>query len=330
VSDPQKNGPELTTNNDVLTYRPEIKILDCTIRDGGLMNDHHFEDKAVRAVYDACVKAGLDYMELGYKASKKLFAPTQFGAWKYCNEEDIKRIVGDNDSKLKLSAMADATRTDYKTDILPKQQSVLDMIRVACYAHQIDTALDMVRDAHDKGYETTINIIAISTVSEPELDKTLELVAESPVGTIYLVDSFGNLYGKQIQHLIQKYSKYGRQVGMHAHNNQELAFANTITAYENGANILDGSLAGLGRGAGNCRTELLVGFLSQPGYKLRPLLQCIQEHIEPLRKDLHWGPEIPYIITGQLNQHPRPAIQFNSSQDRGSFLKFYDTITGMT
>ncbi|MBN2412440.1 aldolase catalytic domain-containing protein [candidate division KSB1 bacterium] len=311
-----------------MTFRPEIKILDCTIRDGGLMSNHHFEDKAVRAVYFACVKAGLDYMELGYKASKKLFTPSLYGAWKYCDEENIKRIVGENHTGLKLSAMADATRTDYKTDILPKQQSVLDMIRVACYTHQLSTALDMVKDARDKGYETTINIIAISTVTEAELDKSLELAAESGVDTIYLVDSFGNLYNKQIQYLIKKYIKYDRQVGIHAHNNRELAFANTIEACEHGANMLDGSLAGLGRGAGNCRTELIVGFLRHSKYRLRPLLECIQEHIEPLRKHLLWGPDIPYMLTGLYNQHPRSAIQYNAGENRGNYIKFFDDIKG--
>ena len=122
-----------------VTYRPEIKVLDCTIRDGGLVNDHMFDDGLVKAVYEACVEAGIDYMELGYKASKKLFAPAKFGAWKYCDEDDMRRIVGENDSPLKLAAMADAEKTDYHTDILPKEQSVLDLIRVATYVHQIPT-----------------------------------------------------------------------------------------------------------------------------------------------------------------------------------------------
>src|SRR5512142_224033 len=86
-----------------VSYRPEIKVLDCTIRDGGLMNSHKFEDDVVKAVYTACVQAGVDYMELGYKASSKIIVPGEYGAWKYCREEDIRRIVGDNPSSLKLS-----------------------------------------------------------------------------------------------------------------------------------------------------------------------------------------------------------------------------------
>jgi 4-hydroxy 2-oxovalerate aldolase len=295
------------------------------------MNNHLFGDETMKAVYSACVDAGIDYMEIGYKNSKRIFSPVEHGAWKFCTEEDIRRIVGENDTPLKLSAMADAEKSDYREDILPYDQSVLDMIRVATYIHQIPLALDMIKDAHDKGYETTINLMSVSVVSERELDEALELLANSEVGTIYIVDSFGALYSEQTHFLLDKYIKCaescGKQVGMHAHNNQQLAFANTIEAIIKGANMLDASMGGLGRGAGNCSIELLVGFLHNPKFRLRPILQCIQRHIEPLREELMWGFDIPYMITGLLNQHPRDAINFNASQDRGDIVKFFDLIS---
>lgn len=313
-----------------VTYRPQIKVLDCTVRDGGLMNDHQFDDETVRGIYNACVASGIDYMEMGYKASKRIFAPAQFGKWKFCDEDDIRRIVGENDTPLKLSVMADAERTDYHEDILPRDRSVFDMVRVATYIHQIPTALDMVKDAHDKGYETTLNLMAVSTVREHELDQALELMAESEAEAIYLVDSYGAFYSEQIAYLVRKYLQYtgpaGKEVGIHTHNNQMLAYANTIEAIIQGANMLDASMAGLGRGAGNCPIELLVGFLHNPKFRLRPILECIQTYIEPKRQVWRWGFDIPYMITGMLNQHPRAAIKFNESEDRGNLVKFYDSI----
>lgn len=313
-----------------ISYRPEIKIVDCTIRDGGLMNDHQFDYAIVKAVYKACAEAGIDYMELGYKASKRIYSTSEYGPWKFCTEDDLRRVIGDNQTSLKLSAMADAERTDYHEDILPRDQSVLDMIRVATYIHQIPVALEMVKDAHDKGYETAVNIMAVSTVPELELDGALELLAESEADAIYLVDSFGALYSEQVHYFMDKYLRFaaprGKTVGMHAHNNQQLAYANTIEAIVKGANMLDGSMAGLGRGAGNCPTELLIAFLHNPKYRLRPVLQCIQEHVEPLRAQLLWGFDIPYMITGMLNQHPRSAIKFNTTEHRGDLLKFFDSI----
>jgi len=320
---------KVSSGEQWISYRPEIKILDCTIRDGGLMNNHLFDDKVVKAVYTACVNGGIDYMELGYKSSKKIFSPSQHGRWKFCSEDDVRHIVGENDTALKLSVMADAERTDYHEDILPCDQSVFDMVRVASYIHQIPTAMDMIKDAHDKGYETTLNLMAVSTITEWELDKALEILAGSEVNAIYLVDSFGSLYSEQIHYLIRKYLRYtgqkGKTVGMHAHNNQQLAYGNSIEAVIMGANMLDGSMAGLGRGAGNCPIELLIGFLHNPKYHLRPVLECIQEHIEPMREKLLWGFDIPYMITGLLNRHPRAAIEFNTTVDRGNLVKFFDS-----
>lgn len=314
-----------------VSYRPEIKLMDCTIRDGGLMNNHLFDDTVVRGVYEACVEGGIDYMEIGYINSKRIFSPDENGAWKFCTEDDLRRIVGDNDTSLKLSVMADAEKSDYHDDILPGDQSVLDMVRVASYIHQIPLALDMIKDAHDKGYETTINLMAVSVVKERELNGALELLANSEVGTIYIVDSFGSLYSEETQFLVEKYLSYakpaGKQVGIHTHNNMELGFSNTIEAIIKGANRLDASMAGLGRGAGNCPLELLVGFLHNPKFHLRPILNCIQKYIEPMREQLKWGFDIPYMLTGLMNQHPRAAIKFNESSDRGNIVKFFDSLS---
>jgi 4-hydroxy 2-oxovalerate aldolase len=313
-----------------VSYRPEIKVVDVTIRDGGLMNDHRFGDDVVRGVYNACVAAGIDYMEIGYRNSRRIFSSQEYGAWKFCDEEDVRRIVGDNQTGLKLCVMADAEKCDYREDILPKKDSVIDMVRVATYIHQVPTALAMVKDAHDKGYETTVNLMAASAVAESEMEGAMELLCDSDVDAVYLVDSFGAFYTEQVRYLIDLYKRYaaprGRTLGMHAHNNQQLAYANTIEAAIMGANLLDCSMAGLGRGAGNCQTELLLGFLHNPRYRLRPVLQCIQEHIEPMRAQLRWGFDIPYMMTGMLNEHPRAAMAFNAGEHRGDLVKFFDSM----
>ena len=314
-----------------LTYRPDIKVLDCTIRDGGLMNNSRFEDDFVRAVYQTCVAAGVDYMEMGYKSSKRIYSQQEFGCWKFSTEDDIRRIVGDNKTPLKLSAMADVERTDYHEDILPKDQSALDMIRIATYIHQIPGAVDMIKACHDKGYETCVNVMAISVVRENELDEALEILGQTDVDVIYLVDSYGSLYSEEIQALTRKYLKYayqyGKKVGIHTHNNQQLAYANTIEALILGASYLDCTLGGLGRGAGNCPTELLLGFLKNPKFRLRPVLQCLQEHVVPLRQKVAWGFDIPYMLTGQLNMHPRSAMAHLDGDNRADYIGFYDSIT---
>ena len=309
-------------------FRKELKVLDCTIRDGGLMNSSRFDDKTVRAVYDACADAGIDYMEIGYKNSKSIYNPADFGDWRFCDEDAVKRIVGDNKRDIKISVMADAAKSDYKTELGPKSESLIDMVRIAAYIHQIPLALDMIKHCTDMGYETTVNIMAVSTVRESELDEGLEMFGESGVGSIYLVDSFGSLYSEQIRYMMAKYMRiaheYGKEIGIHAHNNLQLAFANTIEAIVCGANMVDGTLAGLGRGAGNCPLELLVGFLHNPRYTIRPLLECVEKEIEPMREKLGWGFDYPYMVTGFLNRHPKSAMEYNESDKRGQIVNFYD------
>jgi len=322
------NAEERGAMSSWVTFRPEIKVHDCTIRDGGLINDHGFEDGFVKAVYDANVAAGVDYMEIGYKGSKKIFAPASFGPFKFSDEDSIRHIIDDNPTEMKISVMADAEKTDYHDDILPKEQSVIDCVRVATYIHQIPVALDMIKDAHDKGYETAANLMAVSTVRDNELVEALEALAKSSVDTVVIVDSFGALYSEQIRSLTKTYLKAvegtGKQVGIHAHNNQQLAYANTIEALVGGCNRLDATIMGMGRGAGNCPLELLIGFLHNPKFRIRPILQCAQDHFVPLSKKLDWGYSVPYMITGQFNQHPRTAIKVRFSDTPDDYVAFYD------
>lgn len=316
----------------LLDFRPEIKAFDVTMRDGGLVNNFGFTDEFVKDLYQTNIKAGVDYMEFGYKASKEMFNPEEFGKWKFSDDEHIRAIVGDNDTDLKIAVMADVGRCDYKKDILNRSDSPIDMIRVATYIHQIPAAIDMIEDAHRKGYETTCNIMAISTAQENDWKAALEMIGKSSVDVIYIVDSYGSLFPEQIARICDLYgefaAKYNKQIGMHAHNNQQLAFANTVEAVGDGVNYLDATYGGLGRGAGNCAMELLLSFLKNPKYNLYPALQFIEKHITKLKAEgLLWGYDIPYMLTGVMNQHPRSAIAF-TNEKKTDYTGFYNMISG--
>ena len=315
---------------ELVSYRPDIKVVDCTIRDGGLVNNFYFDDQFVKNLYTANVAAGVDYMEFGYKASKEMFDVNEFGKWKFCDENDIREIVGDNNTELKIAVMADVGRTDYKKDIIPKSESVIDIIRIATYINTIPAAVEMINYCHDLGYETSINIMAVSTANENELDIALDILGQSKADVIYLVDSYGSLYPEQIRRMADKYltiaGKYGKKVGIHAHNNQQLAFANTVEACTIGVSYLDATMSGMGRGAGNCYMELLMGFLRNPKYNINPVLKFIQNQILPLKKSgVVWGCDVQYMITGQQNQHPRTAIAF-TEEKREDYSHFYLTL----
>jgi len=309
----------------MLTVRKDIKVFDCTIRDGGLVNNFRFSDEFVKGVYDTCLATGVDYMEIGKNNSTTLMSEEEFGTWNFCKEEDIRRIVGDNDTNMKIAVMSDIGRT-VNSELLPKNESVVDMIRIATYIHQIPAAIELVEEAHAKGYETTVNIMAVAKAFDNELDEVLELLSKTNVDVIYIADTFGSFYPEQINKLAKKYVEIarstGKQVGIHAHNNIQLAFANTIEAMMYGTSFLDVTISGLGRGAGNCPMELLIGFLKNPKYKIMPVLKFIEEKIVPLEKELDWGYSIPYMLTGQLVEHPRSAMKARDEKDT-NYTKFY-------
>lgn len=308
------------------SFRPDVRVLDCTMRDGGLVNNFVFTDEFARHLYEANLAAGVDYMEFGYKADASIFDPKEYGIWKFCNEEDIRRIVGDNNTDLKIAVMADVGRTNYKKDILPAKDSVIDMVRVATYINQIPAAIAMIEDAKEKGYEVTVNTMAISRVSSEELYKALELLANSSVDVLYLVDSFGYYYPEQIERLMDKFLelsvKYNKKLGVHAHNNQQLAFANTLEALSLGASYLDATACGMGRGAGNCYMESLLSLLRNPKYDKVPILDFVQKDMKKMKEEHIWGFDIPYLLTGIMNEHPAPAIKF-IKEGRCDYGAFY-------
>ena len=202
------------------------------------------------------------------------------------------------------------------------------------YINTIPAAVEMIENCAKKGYETTINIMAVSKANTDDIKTALDILGQSPVNAFYIVDSYGALYPEQSRKLANLYceyaDKYGKSVGIHAHNNQQLAFANTIEAMTQGVSYLDATVDGMGRGAGNCALELLLGFLKNPKYKVAPILKIIEEHTEKLKADgVKWGYDIPYMLTGQLNTHPRPAISY-VKEDRKDYSKFanelYDII----
>lgn len=312
---------------NLMSVRRDVKVLDATIRDGGLCNNFGFTDEFVTELYKANIKCGVDYMEFGYKASKNLFDVNEFGKWKFCDEQDIRAIVGENVSDMKIAVMADVGRCDYKTDFLPKKDSVIDMVRVACYIHQIPAAVEMINYFHELGYETTCNIMAISQANLNQVDEALTMLCESDVDVIYLVDSYGSLYPENAAVLAKEYLEYaekaGKQIGFHGHNNQNLAFANTIETLSYGVSYLDATAMGMGRGAGNCAMELLLGFLKNPKYSIYSLLTFIEKYMIPLKESgVVWGFDLQYMFTGQLNRHPREAMDFTAKK-RSDYCEFY-------
>jgi 4-hydroxy 2-oxovalerate aldolase len=310
-------------------YRPQIKVIDCSIRDGGLMNNSKFSMDLVKKVIKAVNDSGIDYVELGYKNSKKFFSESEYGPWRFCDEHILREATDGIDLKVKIAVMQDSHKAS-ADDILPKSESVIDMIRVATYVKDVDKAIFLANNATSKGYEAAINIMAVSSALERDLDEALQQIEEeTKVSACYLVDSYGSMYSEDIDYLVMKFKKYikTKEIGIHCHNNQQLAFANTIEGIIKNVNYLDGTLYGIGRAAGNCPIELLIGFLKNPKFDIKPLLGVIGSDIVHLKKEIDWGYRIPYMVAGMLNLHPLESLEATSlpddHPDKYDYDKFY-------
>ncbi len=310
-------------------FNRDIKVVDCTIRDGGLINKWQFPVEMVRKVFQAINASGVDYMELGYRASKKMFDPKEYGLWRFTEDNMVRDVIGDTQTDMKLGVMVDIGRVEPE-DLAPCEDSPLDFIRVATYLKDIEKAIWLANHIAEKGYESYINIMAISTVNDYHLIEGLRQIEnETQVKAVTVVDSYGGLFPEDAEHLVKLYMNELKHhaTGFHAHNNLQLGFANSIKALHTGASYVDGTINGIGRGAGNCPLELLISWLKNPRYFVEPVLQCIQDVFVELENEIEWGYIIPYMITGMLNEHPRVAISLRQGSKKNHFAGFYRELT---
>ncbi len=310
----------------VTDRKRRIKVLDCTIRDGGICNQWDFDHGVVKRVFEALVEAGIDYMEIGYKTQDGLFSRDDVGPWRFCDEADLAQVV--RPSPLKIATMVDIGRVNPK-DIPSADNTAIDVIRIATYAHQMDEALELLDRCLEQGFETFMNVMAVSTLAPDEVDTFLNKLAGSGVHNVALVDSFGALYPYHVRYLVHKYMNYlGERikVGVHFHNNQQQAFANSIAAIDEGVDFVDATLHGIGRGAGNCPLELLLFYLDNPKYNVRPILDLVEEFAS-MRDTLRWGYHLPYAISGFFNIHPRSAMDRMARADRYQVREMYESLS---
>lgn len=304
----------------------QVQLLDCTLRDGGLVNKSFFSIETARAVYAAVCRAGIDYIELGYRNSSSRAGASGYGPLQFCREEDLRAVIrGIDNPGTKISLMQDAHKSR-AGDLLSAAESAADLIRVASYLDDLPAAVELVNNASAKGYETSLNIMAVSRETPAALKAALRTVRrEAAADMIYLADSFGHFLIDDVRACYELFSrsKAAPKLGMHFHNSRQHAFANTLAGIQFGADLVDCTILGIGRGAGNCPTELLIDCLDSPRYRLEPLLDTASRLIAPLRQQFAWGYEIPYMLAGSRNVHPAAAIDFLHGSRSSDLVTYY-------
>lgn len=282
----------------------KTKILDCTLRDGGYLNSWHFSREFASDLYTKVSECNIDYIELGlvYPYEENQGA----GIFKYLTEDYIRNIINKN-KRSKIATMIDYGKFEPK--LINAKESLIDMIRVACHKKDVFGAIELCHCISSLGYESSLQLMNFPSYSELELMAVIKAIEN--INYVYIADSFGSIDRKVIDFGFNILSNNNFKIGFHPHNNMQSAFQNTLYAIEKGVDIVDGTVFGLGRGAGNLHLELLLLYLSGfviHEYEVKPILSFIEKH-EDYLMSLQTKKLLYYQMTGALNLHPNYATE---------------------
>jgi 4-hydroxy 2-oxovalerate aldolase len=309
-----------------------MKILDCTLRDGGYTNRWNFSADQVRENYLACVNSNVEYCEIGFV---RTVPDPNFGPWYHMTDKLVEDTLGDIvTDTTKIVSMAQMG-TFSVNDFVPKNQSAVSMVRVLIAYHckdKNDTVLDtdLIYETADTckklkelGYEVTVNIGRVDKMSDEQIIEVCRILP-SDLDYFYIADTYGNLGIVKVKHILELLkNNYSGKIGFHAHDNLLNATVKSIDAWYNGADIVDGTIGGLGRGSGNAKTELLIAHMLMKGdtrYALFPVLEYGEKWIGTYKKN-----HVLYFITGMYSMHVNYAIELIETYDL-PFSKCYEIL----
>lgn len=280
-----------------------IKLLDCTFRDGGYYTQWDFSTKLVDQYCELIAKLPIEYIEIGYKSIEK---ESYFGEFFYSPEITIRKIRAKLGKHQKISLMLNA-KDCIDVDIsrlLAKCAGIVDLIRIAINPEKIEHGLEIAKTLKFLGFQVAINIMYLSEIDKNhKIFKIIENI-HTYVDFLYLVDSYGAVYPDELEVAIKLFQKNCDVVlGFHGHNNLELAFFNSLRAVECGVEMIDSTILGMGRGAGNLKLELFLTHLKAKediDVDMNILGQLVQLFY-PLMEKYKWGTSYPYMVSGSYS-----------------------------
>ncbi len=290
------------------------KILDCTLRDGGYYNDWHFPLQTARQTVESLVDAGVDIIEIGLKSA---FDDECSGLFKYCNEDYLDFLGDFPDATFSFMLNVKEFVRDDKLDeqaldriIRPAEESHFGVCRLAAHYADFELVPEFVRYFRGEGYQVGVNLMGISLLDEERIAHAMSIVNGMKPDVFYVADSFGSMLPEDVSSLVGLLRKhYAGPLGIHTHDNQGLAFANTLRALDEGVEYIDATLTGMGRGAGNLSTEQILLWLQNRGadrarYHSSRVLDIIHDFFQPMKDHYRWGFNYVYMMSGLSNIHP--------------------------
>lgn len=295
-----------------------IKILDCTLRDGGYVNNWHFGKNAIAKIIQQLTNAGVDIIECGFLEQCDYDEDCSF----FNHVDQIGRFIPE---KRKSTIYVAMTRLgNYSIELLPPYDGKsIDGIRVSFHYNEFEDAMDFCYQIKDKGYKVFLQPVGTTSYCDEMLLSLINLVNKLKPYSFYIVDTLGLMHREDVLrffYLINHNLDKCIHMGFHSHNNLQLSYSNcqSLTALECDRTLsLDASVYGMGRGAGNLNTELMANFLNthqSHRYEIEPLLEIIDEYIAKIKATANWGYSVPYYLAAINGCHPNYATYLSSKQ----------------
>ncbi len=285
-----------------------VKITDCTIRDGGYLLNKNPKPDYVKGVMKGLAEAGIDFVETGF-----LQTNVTGESIVYANSVEARRFLPENRGETQFLGFCDNSR--YSSDNLdPYDGNSFKWLRISFAKHEIDESVEFCRRAQEMGYTVQFNPMDAISYTDDEREALIEKVNKVKPGSMSIVDTFGAMYLEDLRHIFYQMDSLldkDISIGLHSHDNLGLstALAETMIMLAKDSDrdvIVDGSLFGMGRGAGNASTELIASYLNKyhgANYNIPVLLDTIQRYIEPLRNRIIWGYDLPMFVCGTEHAH---------------------------
>jgi 4-hydroxy 2-oxovalerate aldolase len=296
----------------------KFKLLDCTLRDGGYYNAWDFDKKIIDEYISATNKLPIDYIELGYRNNPQ---KEYLGKYGYCPIFELKEVRNKSTKKLSVMLNEKDVKLSDLAALLDPIQGLVDMVRIAVDPQNFDRAVVLVAEIKKRGFQTGFNTMYMSKWKEfgGFFDK-LSCI-DGTVDVFCMVDSFGGVSPADVKEIASRVKeKTNCPTGFHGHNNLEMGLINTITAIDNGVDYVDAAILGMGRGAGNLKTELLLAYLNKH-YNLDVDFNVLGDVITAfsgLLQKYQWGTNLPYMLSG-ANSLPQKDVMALVENRRYSF-----------
>lgn len=294
----------------------KFKLLDCTLRDGGYYTNWDFNRDTVKTYLNSFNSLPVEYLEVGYRNPH---SDGYHGEYFFCPPETLQFLKNESDKKLAIILNEKDVRIEMIDALLDPCQGIVTMVRMAIDPVNFKRALELAEAIKDKGFELAFNVMYMSTWdNHPEMMESLHCL-DGTVDYLYLVDSFGGVFPNDVKSIINRVrSKTKVKLGFHGHNNLELALANTLAAIEEGVDIVDSTITGMGRGAGNLKTELILTILDLDGSLDYDSLSEVSVVFKHLQEQYKWGTSLPYMVSGSKSLPQKQVMEW-VSQDIFSF-----------